>query len=74
MSQTKSATQPAITDVDAPDSISEYELCVRWGKCPRSLLNWRKEGKMPPFYREGKTIRYSLPGVEEFEASLKSKQ
>jgi hypothetical protein len=73
MSQTKSATQPALSDVAAP-SLSEYELCVRWNKCPRSLLNWRKLGKMPTFYREGKAIRYQMADIEEFEASLKSKQ
>jgi hypothetical protein len=71
MLQTKSATQPAITDVDAPESISEYELCVRWNKCPRSLLNWRKQGKVPKFYRVGKVIRYPIAGVKEFEASMK---
>jgi hypothetical protein len=64
-------THPA---TQAAPSLSEYELCVRWKKCPRSLLNWRKQGKMPPFHREGKAIRYQMADIEEFEASLKSTQ
>lgn len=55
-------------------SISEIELGVRWTKNPRTLLDLRKAGKLPPHFKIGKTVRYLLVDVEEFERSLKSKQ
>jgi hypothetical protein len=49
------------------NSISELELCVRWSKCPRSLLNFRKAGKVPAFFILKRQIRYLLSDVIAFE-------
>ena len=48
-------------------SVSDLELCVRLDKCPRTLLNWRKNGKMPPHFLKGKQVRYLVSDIEEFE-------
>lgn len=51
------------------DSISETELCVRWGKCPRSMLLWRKAGFTPPHFKKGRQIRYLLADIRAAEKS-----
>ncbi|MEI6422247.1 MAG: helix-turn-helix domain-containing protein [Lentisphaerota bacterium] len=48
-------------------SMSEPELCEYWQKCRKSLLNWRKAGKMPPHFRRGAEIRYLVSEIEKFE-------
>lgn len=57
------------TAVTTPKSLSETNLCSRWDKCPRSLLNWRKAGKMPVHYMQGQQVRYLLTDIEAFEKS-----
>jgi hypothetical protein len=36
-------------------------------KCPRTLLNWRKKGKMPPHFLKGKQVRYLVSDIEAYE-------
>jgi hypothetical protein len=55
------------TALTTPKSLSETNLCSRWDKCPRSLLNWRKAGKMPAHYMQGRQVRYLLADIEAFE-------
>jgi hypothetical protein len=75
MSKTKKETQTASAD----PSISELELAVRMGYAMRSMLIFRKAGKLPPHFfahtgRAQKQVRYFLVDVEKYEQSLKSKQ
>lgn len=72
MSQTEPAVQPA--------SISEIEFAVRLNYGIRTMLNYRKAGKLPQHFLV-KTcgphpqVRYLLTVVDEFEKTLtKSKQ
>jgi len=48
-------------------SFSETELCAHWTICPRTAAYRRKAGKMPPFFKDGKQIRYLLADIEQFE-------
>lgn len=48
-------------------TISEYEVCARWGRSPRSLLNWRNQGKMPEFYRNARRVYYYRADIEALE-------
>lgn len=67
MSQTTAA--PVIPQV----SFSEYELCAHWSKCPKSLFNMRRAGKIP-FFRQGMQIRYLLSDIEAFERKHPTKK
>jgi len=64
---------PSPAAIKPQDSISEYELCVKLKKCPRTLLNRRKSGKMPPHFLHGKQVRYLLSDIEAFEQSQQLK-
>lgn len=51
-----------------PTVISEYEVCARWGRSPRSLLSWRNKGKMPDFHRnDSRRVHYYLSDIEAIE-------
>jgi len=57
----------AVQTNNTQDSISETELCARLGKCPRTLMYWRKAGKTPPYFRQGQQYRYLLSDIAAFE-------
>ena len=48
-------------------SVSDLELCVRLGICPRTSLNRRRSGKMPPHFLKGKQVRYLVSDIEAYE-------
>ncbi len=48
-------------------SFSDIELCAHWMICPRTSLNRRKSGMMPPHFLKGKQVRYLVSDIEEFE-------
>jgi len=56
---------PAIK-VEIQPSINETEFCAYLKKCPRTLANWRKAGKMPPHFKVGQEIRYLRKDAEAF--------
>jgi len=63
-------TKSAVTNTPhEQESISEMEVCTRWNKCPKTLLLWRKAGKMPTHYRTEpyNQVRYLLRDIEQFE-------
>lgn len=55
--------------------LTETELAQRWDVTTRTLQNWRKEGKGPPFIRIGeRSIFYREEDVLAYEdASLKGR-
>jgi hypothetical protein len=63
---------PAINVTTPPheqESISEVEVCARWGKCPKTLFIMRKTGRMPTDYRTEphNQVRYFLRDIEAHE-------
>lgn len=50
--------------------LTQDELASRWDVETRTLYNWRKEGKGPPFLKLGKKIRYRLSDVLEYEEKI----
>ena len=63
----QTAVTPAIQANHTQASFSETELCAHWKICPRTAAYWRAKGKMPPFFKDGKQIRYLLADIEQFE-------
>ena len=57
----------APTAVEHVPSFSDIELCAHWTICPRTSLNRRRSGKMPPHFLKGKQVRYLVSDIEEFE-------
>ena len=57
----------APTAVEHFPSFSDIELCAHWTICPRTSLNRRRSGKMPPHFLKGKQVRYLVSDIEEFE-------
>ena len=51
-------------------SFSQIELCAHWNKCSKAIYNRRKDRKMPPYFYQGKQIRYLRSDVEAFELNL----
>ena len=48
--------------------ITEKELAERWSLSNFTLQRWRLDGKSLPYFKIGKSIRYSLEVIEAFEA------
>ena len=65
MLSTSNNTAP--TAVEHFPSFSDIELCAHWTICPRTSLNRRKSGMMPPHFQKGKQVRYLVSDIEEFE-------
>ena len=54
-------------------TLTETELCERLTVSARTLQSWRQQGKPPKFLKIGRSIRYPLSAIEDFESnSLKS--
>jgi hypothetical protein len=49
-----------------PPSLSELELAIRWNKSTRTLLTYRKTGKLKGF-KDGQSVRYLLSEIECIE-------
>lgn len=49
--------------------ISEKNLAERWSISNFTLQQWRLNGKSLPYFKIGRSIRYSIDDVEAFEAS-----
>ena len=65
MLSTSNKTAP--TAVEHSASFSDLELCVHFGICPRTSLNRRRSGKMPPHFLKGKQVRYLVSDIEAYE-------
>jgi hypothetical protein len=61
----------AVKTTTSPDEIiSEYQLCTRWNRGPRWMLDKRTAGKMPKHHRGGhncQQVFYRLEDVIAFE-------
>lgn len=51
--------------------LSADELVTRWGDAihPGTLVNWRSQGKGPPFIKLGAKVRYPIAQLEQWEAA-----
>jgi hypothetical protein len=47
--------------------ITPEDLALRWDVTTKTLSQWRWTGKGPPFFKIGRSIKYYVDGVEEFE-------
>lgn len=47
--------------------LSEVELAARWGMSSKTLTRWRCDRRGPPYVKLGKTVRYAMSDVLEFE-------
>ena len=65
--QTKLQAAPLNINLDSTDSLSELELCVRWGRSLASLSNWRRAGRMPQHFKRGVQVRYRMSDILDFE-------
>lgn len=53
--------------------LTEQELARRWDITTRTLFNWRRDGKGPPFVMVGKRRRYRLSDIEAYEEQMLQK-
>ena len=47
--------------------LTQEELAERWRKSPRTLANYRAQGKGPAYSKKGGKVLYDLQVVEETE-------
>ena len=47
--------------------LSEVDLADRWAMSSKTLTRWRTIRRGPPFVKLGKTVRYAMSDVLEFE-------
>ena len=47
--------------------LSEVDLAARWAMSSKTLTGWRVQRRGPPFVKLGKTVRYAMSDVLEFE-------
>ncbi|MBF0097144.1 MAG: helix-turn-helix domain-containing protein [Magnetococcales bacterium] len=47
--------------------ITPFHLAQRWRITPKTLQNWRCDGKGPPYLKIGGRIVYRLEDVERYE-------
>ena len=47
--------------------LSEVDLAARWAMSSKTLTRWRGIRRGPPFVKLGKTVRYAMSDVLEFE-------
>ena len=53
--------------------LSEVDLAARWAMSSKTLTRWRGKRRGPPFVKLGKTVRYAMSDVLEFERNGLSK-
>ena len=49
-------------------NLNQYQLAERWGISPRTLEQWRWQGKGPKYLKIGGRVVYRLQDVEHYEA------
>jgi len=49
--------------------LSEVDLAARWAMSSKTLTRWRTIRRGPPFVKLGKTVRYAMSDVLEFECN-----
>lgn len=69
------STQQPHNAAPQPESISELELAIHLNLGVKTMLNYRKAGKLPPHFmadvgKSRKQVRYLLADVQTFEAAL----
>jgi hypothetical protein len=47
--------------------LNEMQLSSRWNLSPKTLQRWRSEGIGPPGWHIGRSVRYLLMEIEDFE-------
>lgn len=47
--------------------ISQQDLAIRWALHIQTLTKWRVLRRGPPFVKLGKTVRYAMSDILEFE-------
>lgn len=53
--------------------ISQQDLAIRWALHIQTLTKWRVLRRGPPFVKLGKTVRYAMSDILEFERNGLSK-
>jgi len=53
---------------DNKKALTEQELSARWTTSQKTLQAWRQQGKPPKFMKIGRSVRYSLEVIEQYEA------
>jgi len=48
-------------------TLTELELSQRWKLDPRTLRNWRCQGRGPRFFKIGACVRYPVSEIEAYE-------
>jgi hypothetical protein len=70
---TNSKKKPVSSSTFLPDPNDEYltteEAATKLKRSPKTLEYWRALGDGPPFYRQGRAIRYLLSEVMGWGAS-----
>jgi lipoate-protein ligase B len=54
---------------DFPQAINEWEVAVRLGMSVSWVRKARQKGGGVPYHKNGKSVRYDIPDVEEFQRS-----
>ena len=49
------------------ETYTEKELSRRWKLDPRTLRNWRCQGRGPSYFKIGVNVRYPLKEIVRFE-------
>jgi hypothetical protein len=49
--------------------LDQNDLAKRWRISPRTLEQWRWQGRGPRYLKIGGRVRYQLPDVETFESN-----
>lgn len=55
------------TNQDFPQAINEWEVAARLGMSVSWVRKARQKGGGVPYHKNGKSVRYHIPDVEEFQ-------
>jgi hypothetical protein len=58
----------AVEERNRPLNLRQKQLANRWLISPRTLEQWRWQGKGPKYLKIGATVVYRLEDIEAFEA------
>jgi predicted site-specific integrase-resolvase len=47
--------------------LNPFQLSRRWGIAPKTLQNWRSQGKGPAFIKVGGHVLYRMEDIERYE-------
>jgi hypothetical protein len=48
--------------------LNPFQLSRRWGITPKTLQNWRSQGKGPAFIKVGGHVLYRMEDLEKYES------